>query len=1188
MFLKLIKFESWYQSRQRAFLLFSLLFTLFGYQIGGQGFAPAKVLFNSGYQLNYYTGIFTLGSVFIIMFFCISAILRDTQHQMDQIIYSTALQKQHFFISRFLGAFVFSVLAFSTFLVGFAVGTLSPTLDPSRLAPFNMLDYLWTFCVVVLPNIFICTALVFSIAILSKNRVATYTSAVMIYVLYWVCSIFLNSPLLANATPASPESLTIAALSDPFGLSAFFEQTQYWTPHEKNTRLISLTGNYLWNRLIWTSLALTVLTFTYTRFSFRKLKQRAKKNAENKAEAVAQINYTPRDTAQNMKSQVQTFLSLLRQDIKSTFRSLPFIGVMLVWMVIIVIEIYTRIAQGGSYDDSWYPMTHLLIEQLLDPLVPMALILIVFYSAELVWKARSAHFHPVIDSAPVSNSVFFLSKLTAVVLLPLLLIAAGIIVAVVFQLGQTPIRWKLYFSIFYFQGVSLMFYAILATCIQTVVSNKYVGMVLTLLVVMFLGSPLSVYIGIEHPLLRLGATPNVPYTPMLGFGGEAASFHWYAMYWMLLAVVMILWVVRFWKRGILSTFSFRFKRSLMTWNKKARWAFFSTLLLFFAVGSVIFYHTNVLTEYVSSGERLDRAEQYERKFKKYDVLEELYPVALKTEVALFPKQQKYEVIADYRLKNKGDVIVDKVFISPRQPLDSIWLENATLIEHDATFKTYLFALDPPLKPGETLQFRYTITGGTVGFDYQNAVVNNGSYLMHSNFEPSLGYRNSFEIRDANERKLRSLPPRVEEKVGDAHLYQDESNKIGRVPFETVVSTNADQTAIAPGDLIKKWSEGDRNYYHFKAPKKIAPLLGYFSAEYSTERKQHRNIWIEQYFHSAHSMNIAASTEAVQQTLDYCIDNFGEYPFDHLRIAEIPGPRGFGGMAMPGTISMVEENFYLLDQRDPEVFDLVGKRTIHEVAHQWWGHILTPKQTEGSAIMIEGLAKYTEAVIMEKHHGKGALHTLSKYSNNRYFIGRAYTSETEPPLYLEDGQGYLHYGKNYTVMLALKELIGEEKINSVLRDLIEKQKDAERLETISLDFLEGLYKVTPSEYHQLIDDWFKRVITYDLSVVDASYEKMSNGQYKVTASFKTKRWETGENGEIKPISINEPIPIGIFSKHPKRIKPDKKGMLYLKPHQINEDTFELEFIINQKPTYITIDPYGTRSDKNLIDNLKLLE
>ena len=83
---------------------------------------------------------------------------------------------------------------------------------------------------------------------------------------------------MAQAVPASPESMAIAAVADPFGIAAFFEQTQYWTPYQKNTQLLSFSGLFLLNRLVWLLTSVVILFTTYKIFSFRKVTGKVKKD----------------------------------------------------------------------------------------------------------------------------------------------------------------------------------------------------------------------------------------------------------------------------------------------------------------------------------------------------------------------------------------------------------------------------------------------------------------------------------------------------------------------------------------------------------------------------------------------------------------------------------------------------------------------------------------------------------------------------------------------------------------------------------------------------------------------------------------------------------------------------------------------------------------------------------------------
>ncbi len=1184
MFFSLLQFEIRYQLKQRAAIGFSVVFLLLGFIMGSRAYVPAQVLIDSNYQITFFIGLLSLGSVFPVMFFAIAGVLRDRQYGMEPIVYSTAVGKVPFFFSRFAGVLLLSLLVFSMALIGFALGTNMAAVNPDQLIGFRWSYYTRVWLIMVLPNVFIATAVVFSISSFTKSNVATYVGAVAIYALYWICSIFLNSPMLAQAVTPSPENMAIAAVADPFGLAAFFEQTQYWTPFEKNTQQVAFSGYLLWSRLLWSGIAALVLVVAYWRFSFQSTSRKAKQAPViTTGKGVA---YTPVST-NTQAGQWQSFKALLRIELTNVFKSLPFIAVVLVWVVIVASEVYSRVYEGGAYNDSLYPTTNLLIWLIEDPLPFLGLLLLVFYSGEMVWRERQLQFNGIIDSTPVRSIVFFTAKAVALVLLPLVLIAISIIIAIGFQIagGYYHVELAQYLAMFYYSGIGFLFYALLALFIQSVVANKYVGMMVTGVIIILFGNGLSSWLGIEHPLLRPGYLPYVEYTNMTGYGDAARTFHYYALHWMLLGWILALCSFKLWQRGVVEGIKVKLKQ-LKGWSRRQRIILGVALLLFMGSGSAIYYNTNVVNDYTTINERLDYREAYERKLKQYEALERPVVVQAKTNVAIYPHERRVELKAYHVLENISDTTIHQILVSEKEPLQFIALENGREVAYDPYLEVRLYELHPPLAPGEQLQFTYHLEAQHTGFSTNKALVNNGTYLSQTSYEPVLGYRSGLEISQAVERQQRGLPPQEEPVVTDDHILGDATNKMRRIEFETVVSTANDQMAIAPGNLMAQWTGNGRNYYHYKAPSTIAPSITYLSANYQTKVQQHKGIAIEQYYHPSHHYNINNIARYSKLTLDYCINNFGAYPFDHLRIAEIPGHWPFGGQALPGTIGMVEDRLYLVDNTNPYGFDLVAKRTIHEVAHQWWGHILVPKYIEGGSLFTEGLAKYTEAVVMEQYNGLGAIWQLSESANKRYFSGRSFATTPEPPLYHAAGESYLSYGKNYTVMLALKDLLGETQVNSALQQLVSRHRaDAEPTVT-SLELLDEFYRVAPPKYHVLIDDWLKRVITYDLQVKEVTVNEQ-NGQYEVVLQLETQRFETNAAGRAEPIAMNEPIPIGIFAQHPKHLKVGEQP-LYLRPHQISRNKHTIRVVVNERPTYVAIDPFGTRSDANRANNLMLVE
>ncbi|WP_020529066.1 M1 family aminopeptidase [Flexithrix dorotheae] len=1188
-FSQLLNFEIRYQLRQKAFLSFCIIFLAFGFLLGSQNNTPAQINFNSSYQLFYKIGLLSLGSQFAIMFFTISGILRDRQFRMEEIIYTTPISKTSFFFSRFSGILLSSIIVFSMSLVGFALGMQSPELDPGRVSAFQFGDYAWVWLMMALPNVLVCSTLVFSVSSITKNHIATFASAIFIYAAYFLAANFLNSPLMANSVNPSAQTLAIAAVADPFGLSAFFEQTQYWTPFEKNNFSISFSGYFRWNRLIWLSISFIILFVTFRLFSFRKIKHQIGKKSKPEENAYKEYQYQTLNGLNFYSfSYWKSFKSLFKLELTSVFKSLPFIGILLVWIVIIFTEIYSRIYSGGAYNDSLYPSTDILIWLIKDPLPVIGLILVVYYSGEIIWRDYALKFNEIIAATPTPNSLFFLSKLAAFLLLPILLIATSIVMAMGFQLVKGYDEFELfqYLSMFYFQGFGFVFYTSLAFFIQSLSPNKYAGMIITGLIIALFGSPLTSLIGIDHPLLKIGRLPTVELSNMAGYGDFSYPFHFFALYWTSVGLILALLSFKVWQRGTTNQLKFKMKQLWFAKTPLLNVFLGISGLVFTGMGSLIYYNTNVLNDYQTRSEKLDFQEGYEKKFKRYETLQRLAKNDLKTQMDIYPEKGKYVFQGKYILENISDRPIDTILISEREKITSIAIENAQLIEHDSIFNTFLYAFNSPISPNQKVAFSFKIDKKKKGFEIDKTLTRNGSFILLQDFEPVLGYRKSLEIKDRFEREKRGLPARLEEPKSDEHMLFDQSRNYKKVNFETLVSTSTDQVAIAPGDLIDKWSSNGRNYFQYKTPVRIVPIIGYESARYARQTKEYKGILIEQCFHPTHDENIARIFQSSEWALDYCIKNFGKYPFEQVRVVEIPNYWPFGGHAQPGTITMVEDNLYLIDNSNPGGFDLVAKRTIHEVAHQWFGHLLAPKSVEGGSLFTEGFAKYTEAVVMDKQFGKKAVWQLSESAQERYFKGRAFASEPEPPLYFSNGENYLSYGKNFTVMLALRDLIGEEKVNHVIKILLERHRKNPIPNVTALEFLEEIYKTTSPADHDLINDWFKRVITYRLKIENVAIQALGNQRYEVKFTVFAKRFEV-ENGEEKEIPINEAIPIGLFSVHPNQVK-DPNAIITLTPHKIKKNVTDISLIVDTYPKFISIDPFGTRIDKNRRDNVFEIE
>src|SRR5687767_5935691 len=264
-----VAFEWRYHTRQASFLAAALLFLLFGFALTARAFGPANVNIDSPYSITQTVALLSLFSVFVLAVFCANAVVRDRETRMEEIVFTTSIEKLPFLFGRFTGSFLAAFTAFSMSVVGMFVARFMPWHDADRLGAVNPVPYLWALLVIALPNLFFAAVVLFGLSTMTRSVLASYAGSVVLYVLYFVAAAATGSPLLAASAPSASEGMSLAALLDPFGLSAFFEQTRHWTPAVRNSRLLALTGSFLVNRLIWMGASFAGLAAVYRLFSFR-------------------------------------------------------------------------------------------------------------------------------------------------------------------------------------------------------------------------------------------------------------------------------------------------------------------------------------------------------------------------------------------------------------------------------------------------------------------------------------------------------------------------------------------------------------------------------------------------------------------------------------------------------------------------------------------------------------------------------------------------------------------------------------------------------------------------------------------------------------------------------------------------------------------------------------------------------
>jgi len=413
-----------------------------------------------------------------------------------------------------------------------------------------------------------------------------------------------------------------------------------------------------------------------------------------------------------------------------------------------------------------------------------------------------------------------------------------------------------------------------------------------------------------------------------------------------------------------------------------------------------------------------------------------------------------------------------------------------------------------------------------------------------------------------------------------------SNDSDWVDLNTTISTSLDQTAIAPGSLVKTWQANGRRYFNYKLDHQSLNFYSFISAKYEVARKKWNGIDLEVYYDKNHAVNVPNMLKSMQKALEYYTANFGPYYHKQCRIIEFPRYASFA-QSFPGTMPYSESMGFIMDLRDvtKDDVDYVFFVVSHEMAHQYWAHQVSGPDMQGSEMMSEGFADYSALMVMEKEYGKDKMKKFLEYEMNNYLRGRSSELEGENPLMRVEHQQYIQYNKASVVLYYLKEMIGEKNVNKAMQNLITTYAYKKPPFPTSIAAVNEFRKVTPDSLKYLIGDMFEKITLFSNRILEAKYKKVDN-EYEVTLKTTSEKFRSNALGKETAIPVADYIDIAIFAE-PKNDKNIGKALVY-KRVKISKKDNTFTFKTKELPYQAGIDPYNYLIDRIPDDNVKRLE
>ena len=838
------------------------------------------------------------------------------------------------------------------------------------------------------------------------------------------------------------------------------------------------------------------------------------------------------------------------------------------------------------FETSTWPVTHLVVGELLSrraALLPW--FVIALYAGELVWTHREVGTADIVDAAPVPTAIALLGRFLALVIIIVAFHAAFMVGGVLLQSLQGYYNFEpgLYVRVLF--GLNLVDHVLLAALAMTVhvlVNQKYVGHMLALMACVFrVGAPMG---GI-HRMLVYGSDPGWTYSDMNGFGPFLVPFLWFKAYWTAWALLLAVIASLFWMRGpdLGPRHRFTLARARLR-GPTARMAGVAIALIV-VPGGFLFYNTNVLNEYRGRDEPSVAQIEYERRYRRFENTPQPVIASADLRAEIYPDESAVDIRGTYQLVNRTGAPIDTVHVMVDKDVDarSISLDRAsrpTVADADTGYR--ILALEPPLQPAESLRLSFEVAVRPHGFRGTSAiptdVVGNGTYFNRS-LLPFIGYQPVLEVSgDARQRfGLGPRPPTPSADDAEARQHDELVRNEKGVHLEMIVGTAGDQIAVASAPLRRAWTENGRRYFHYGAETPGIFGASVFSARYAVVEDRWRDVGLQILHHPPHVQTLDRMMASMKASLDYYTEHFGPYPFDVLRIVEIP-PYSINGRAHATTIAFAEQAFITRVKEGGGDMTFFG--TAHEVAHSWWGAQLRGARVRGQAVLSETLANYSAMLVTEKILGSEQAHRVYDFQMDRYLSRRAAFAKDVPLVEVED-HPHIAYGKGAVAMYTLKEHIGEEAVNTALRRLLEKYRDSGPPYPIARDLVRELRAVTPEPLQSLITDLFETVTLWDVKTERAAVQRTSDGQYEVTLDVVAKKMRADSVGHETETPMDDVVEIGVFGP----ATGDSRDVpISLQRHRIHSGTQTIRITVSKEPARAGIDPRHTLIDRERADNV----
>jgi len=1023
-------------------------------------------------------------------------VIRDDESKVTELLRSTPLRPGEYIWAKFLGSLgpFYVLLAVHVLLLIVLNHSIPHTAASEYKGPFALRNYLMPAAHLCGPVIFFIGGLAFWQGVRFRKPILVYFVPVSLFI---ICLFFLWR--------WSPSWLDIRInrllmILDP-SANRWLRET--WIKvdrgvHYYNTQTIKMDWVYLINR-VWIILAGVAAVLSAHRFFVTRSRRPGTVRSRG-AEAAGSAGTAalpavlhglfskPIQPLPVSAQSVPGFFSTILETARAEFRELRSSNGLYVFILLVTgmtIGINSVAVDGAG--SRMLITSGMFAMNTLRFLSPMTILLLLFYVVETAHRERAVNLDAIYFSLPVRNSAILIGKLTAVLMICLIIIAtvmAGGILIISLQNGvgvqfmpflivwgglllPTCIVWCVFvLAVYALSGKRFITYGI---CLAVASINDYLDES---------GKMSWVW---NWPILT-----DLRWSDMGLFELDRTA--------LLLNRIMTLGLAVFFlavaslllqRRTPDRRFGFVRFQSRQT---RVKFALLIPLLLIpISSGALLINKTR--NGFEGSVIEKQAKDYWRHNLATYKdaILPDLDHVELDLEID--PADRYLFVKGSYSLSSRSDEPLSRI------PLTSgfhwknvIWTLNGRAYEPENRSGLVVFTLDPPLSPDNPCQIGFQFDGvfpegiSKNGRGVSEYILPSGAVLtsFSPSFSPVIGFMEGIGIDEDNQYQSKDYPDDFFTGVTEPLFGK-------RHPFTTDIQVTVPEEFIvnSTGTLQKK-NTGNGSTTFFWVSDYPVRFFNVIAGKWDQRQGKGTRL----FYHPEHTYNVEEILSAMDAAREYYSKWFMAYPWQELRISEFSGVSVYA-QGFPTNISFSEGIGFLTKDniRTNPAFTV----TAHESAHQWWGNLVTPGEGPGGNIISEGMADFSTVLLTRQIKGDRARMEFCKRGEEAYTNRRQ--TDAERSMVKTDGSRpgdtVVTYDKGCWVFWMLYNLMGEESALTGMQTFIERYKNGPDYPVLQ-DFQVVMREFAPDTdaYDRFIQQWFYEVVIPEYVIHDAAVDTLS--------------------------------------------------------------------------------------------------